>query len=221
MSQLTWFILAFALAISAGWIIYLVRRIPQSTPITGRRLLLTGATGALVAIPAGLLGIASLPLFELDPAAASQLALALHLIIGVGLVEELAKWVAARFGAQGQNPALGQQLLLASAAAAGFMFMENLLAWLGPLGQGSARELFTIMILRTATSPVHIALASLWGTARSGRLWLWLGIAALLHGSYDFFLLTGQVSIALAIFTLILALFGLRIAQVQRNWIRA
>ena len=117
MPQLTWFILAFALAVSAGWITYLVRRIPQSTPISGRRLLLTGATGALVAIPAGMLGIASLPLFDLDPASASRLTLALHLILGVGLVEELAKWVAARFGTQGQNPALGQQLLLASAAA--------------------------------------------------------------------------------------------------------
>ena len=101
------------------------------------------------------------------------------------------------------------------------MFMENLLAWLGPLGQGSARELFTMLILRTATSPVHIALASLWGTAQGGRVWLWLAIAALLHGSYDFFLLTGQVTTALAIFALILALFGLRIAQVQRNWVEA
>ena len=221
MPQLTWFILAFALAISAGWIIYLVRRIPQSARISSTRLLLTGATGALVAIPAGLLGIASLSLFDLDPASASQLTLALHLILGVGLVEELAKWVAARFGAQSQNPDLGQQLLLASAAAAGFMFMENLLAWLGPLGQSSARELFTILILRTATSPVHIALASLWGSAQGSRVWLWLAVAALLHGSYDFFLLTGQVTVALAIFALILALFGLRIAQVRRNWIQA
>ncbi len=133
----------------------------------------------------------------------------IYLVIFVGLVEELAKFIPVRFyifrKKDFNEPMDG--LVYASVSAMGFAFVENIFYILSGFAN-STQEGITMSVARIISSPVHIIFASYWGIElglyknhpeRKGKVIKGFLIASFLHGLYDFFAYIGMIPGVLAI----------------------
>jgi RsiW-degrading membrane proteinase PrsW (M82 family) len=184
------FILSFA------WLFF-VRRFDRARPEPLWLVVATFALGGLAIVPAALieLGLASLSPW-LDPSVVTLggQAWALPLSIPVftlcvGLVEEGAKlvaaWSLARHRKEFDEPVDG--IVYGCAAALGFAAVENVKYF--ALGRMSGA---VIAMRAFETVPAHLFFGAIWGYAmgqklvsRRARVWPWLLLAALVHGTFD------------------------------------
>ncbi len=133
----------------------------------------------------------------------------IYLVLFVGFIEELAKFIPVRFyifkNKDFNEPMDG--LVYASTAAMGFAFVENIFYIMSGFAH-STNEGIMMSIARIISSPIHIIFASYWGIElglyknhpeRKGKVIKGFLIATLLHGLYDFFAYTGIIWGLLAI----------------------
>jgi RsiW-degrading membrane proteinase PrsW (M82 family) len=184
------FILSFA------WLFF-VRRFDRARPEPMWLVVATFALGGLAIVPAALveLGLATLSPW-LDPSLVTLggQAWALPLSIPVfslcvGAVEEggkfLAAWSLARHRKEFDEPVDG--IVYGCAAALGFAAVENVKYF--ALGRMSGA---VIAMRAFETVPAHMFFGAIWGYAmgqklvsRRARVWPWLALAALVHGTFD------------------------------------
>jgi protease PrsW len=184
------FVLSFA------WLFF-VRRFDRARPEPLWLVVATFALGGLAIVPAALveLGLAMLSPW-LDPSVVTLggQAWALPLSIPVftlcvGTVEEgakfLAAWSLARHRKEFDEPVDG--IVYGCAAALGFAAVENVKYF--ALGRMSGA---VIAMRAFETVPAHLFFGAIWGYAmgqklvsRRARVWPWLLLAALVHGTFD------------------------------------
>ena len=168
------------------WLWYFYRQDPRPEPVS-----LIGKTflwGAFFVLPTAAVESLYSHYFSQAP---NPLVLFLMITLGVGLVEEAAKfgavWAGALHSQAFDEPVDG--IIYAVTAALGFAALENLLYGLRfGVGVVPARALITLL--------AHASFSGIWGASltrgRFGRTsWGALGIAAFLHGAYYFILARG------------------------------
>ena len=210
-----------SIIVSLGWIYYFWQLDKhEKEPV--KIIAITFALGAIVALVVPFIEDIGLRIFgisfkDLVKNSLDNIGfLFFYLILVVGVVEELAKFIPVRFYAfrtkYFNEPMDG--LIYASASAAGFTFVENM----GYIFTGfiaGYEEGMIMAFVRVLTSPVHILFASYWGIAlglykknpaKKDEVIKGFIIAAVLHGLYDFFaFLNFFVGLfAIIVFTLIL-----------------
>jgi protease PrsW len=181
-------IVGLAFAPALFWFWFFARR--DRNPEPAGLVLRTFTWGALMVIPAGLLQL------FLESVSSSALGVGFgsgFLLLVVGPIEELSKFIAARSIAKNKafdEPVDG--LIYATAAALGFATLENALY----MFQDGA----SIILIRGPISTLgHVLFALPWGYAMSlkrfrGGHWILrrgLLLGALLHGLFDVFLIGG------------------------------
>ena len=186
-------------------------------------LLVTFIFGAVLTLIASFLEELGLELFGLsiddviqNPFNSNLFLFFLYLVVVVGVMEEFVKLIPVRFYAFKQINEPIDGLIYASAAAAGFAFVENLLYIYYGFKAGFVEGLFMTLV-RILTSPVHILFASYWGIAlgfykqnpaKKNDVLKGFLVAAFLHGLYDFFAFLGEIgsigAVAVILVTIIL-----------------
>ncbi len=188
------------------WIIY---QTDWYEPEPKRLVLGTFALGILAIAPAfgaeRLIGLFYPFLRYIEAAAASGLMAPVPLAIGcflvIGPCEEIAKFLAVRLFVY-RNKEFNEPLdgiIYAAAAALGFASLENMIYvvdWHTGHVQWRALGIRAIFAL-----PGHVIFSTTWGYALGRKkfdpkyhVWPMVGLAALLHGLYDFLLMYGPLS---------------------------
>ena len=183
------------------WIIY---RTDWYEPEPKRLVLATFALGILAIVPAfageRLAGMVYPFLGYIERAAATGITAPVPMAIGcflvIGPCEEISKFLAVRLFVY-RNKEFNEPLdgiIYAAAAALGFASLENVLYvfdWHTHHVQWGALGVRSLLAL-----PGHVIFATTWGYALgrqkfdpSYRVWPMVGLAALLHGLYDFLLM--------------------------------
>ena len=205
-------LLVFALAFAPGlfWLWFFLKR-NVYRPEPHRLIASTFLLGVGSTIPAGILNELFLDEALLDSGVSDLTSLAVGMLLVVGPVEEVSKFLAVRLHATRslyfEEPTDG--LVYSTAASLGFASLENVLYILrfGP----------AVMIGRAPLSTVaHVLFASFWGsqlgrntqtdTRRWSNIWIGLAAAAILHGLFN-------VAVTVA------PLSGLLIAPIAVWWI--
>ncbi len=198
-------IIAFivSLLVAVGWI-YFFWKIDKYEKEPLKPLIITFFLGALTIIPVAITELIGEKIFNFgDINNPNFLSLFVYLVLVVGFTEEFAKFAVVRFYSFKQKafnePFDG--LVYASASAAGFLFVEDIMYIFGAFNVSFAEGL-VMTYARVIFSPVHILFASYWGLelglckknpVRKGQVYKNLLLASFLHGLYDFFALTGLV----------------------------
>lgn len=208
-------ILPFAL--SFGWLFF-VRRFDRARPEPMWLVAATFALGGLSIVPAGLaeLGLSALTPW-LDPSVVTMggqmWALPIAILVTslvVGGAEEgskfLAAWSLARHRREFDEPVDG--IVYGCAASLGFAAVENIKYF--AFGRMSG---VVIAVRAFETVPAHMFFGAIWGWAmgrklvsRKARVWPWLLIAMLAHGTFDALLSTDGAQPLATGLTLVLAL---------------
>ena len=188
-------LLIFALGVAPGivWLRFFRRR-DGYRPTPTRMLAITFVLGMLSTIPAGILSLVVIDVGSFDPDAVELGSVAAVMLLIVGPVEEVCKFLAVRIYAFRSSyfdePSDG--LILAAAASLGFASLENVLyiTFYGP----------EVMLVRAPLSTLgHVIFASFWGEALGRRVhadsaspfWPTLGLpvglalAATTHGMFN------------------------------------
>jgi RsiW-degrading membrane proteinase PrsW (M82 family) len=207
-------ILPFAL--SFAWLFF-VRRFDRARPEPTWLVVATFALGGLAIVPAALaeMGLGKLSPW-LDPGLATLggQPWALPLAIGVftlvvGAVEEASKYVAAwalpRHRKEFDEPVDG--IIYGCAAALGFAAVENVKYF--ALGRMSGA---VIAMRAFETVPAHMFFGAIWGygmgrtlVSRRARVWPYLAVAALAHGTFDAIVSTDGMQLVATLLVLVLA----------------
>ena len=207
-------ILPFAL--SFAWLFF-VRRFDRARPEPMWLVVATFALGGLAIVPAALAEMALGELSPwLDPGLATlggqpwalPLSIAVFTLV-VGAVEETAKYVAAwalpRRRREFDEPVDG--IVYGCAAALGFAAVENVKYF--ALGRMSGA---VIAMRAFETVPAHMFFGAIWGygmgrtlVSRRARVWPYLGMAALAHGTFDAIVSTDGMQLVATLVVLVLA----------------
>jgi len=210
-----------ALLPSLIWLLFFLRK--DTHPESNRMILKIFFYGMMAALPAALIEMGIFELFgklNLNPFLIS----CLNIFVGVALIEELLKYLVVR-GKVISNPEFDEPLdimLYMIIAALGFVALENILIFLSPkvfllpigetLGLAGFRFISATFLhaLCSGTIGFFLALSFFESENKSKLLALGLGIAALLHGIYNFSIMEteGNAQFIIPIIILIgLALF--------------
>jgi len=189
-------------AVSAGWI-YFFWRLDKHEKEPLFPLAMCVVFGALSAVLALFLEEVTSALFSFGfgDANSNPFLLFFYLVLVVGLIEELAKFLPVYFYAfrteYFNEPMDG--LVYASASAVGFLFVEDVIYVLVGFQLGFS-EGMRMVVARILTSPVHLLLASYWGVelgfykkdpSRLPKLIFSVALAAFIHGLYNFLAYAG------------------------------
>ena len=204
------------LLLSFAWLFF-VRRFDRARPEPLWLVAATFALGGLAILPAALveLGLAALSPW-LDPSLVTRggqltaLPLAIPVFaLTVGAVEEgakyLAAWSLAGHRKEFDEPVDG--IVYGCAAALGFAAIENVKYF--ALGRMSG----AVIALRTfETVPAHMFFGAIWGygmglklVSRKARVWPYLALAALAHGTFDAVVSTDGMQLVATLLVLALA----------------
>jgi len=145
----------------------------------------------------------------------------IYFVFVVGFTEEIAKFLPVRFYAfkKGAFNEPFDGIVYASASAIGFLFIENVM-YIFPSFSSGIENGLGMITARIISSPLHILFASYWGLElglykknpkRKPYVYKSLIIASLLHGLYDFLVISGLVIFALIIVIVLIKLFIKRI----------
>ncbi|HEX8789945.1 MAG TPA: PrsW family intramembrane metalloprotease [Polyangiaceae bacterium] len=207
-------ILPFAL--SFGWLFF-VRRFDRARPEPLWLVLATFALGGLAIVPAGLVEVGLSMLTPwLDPSVVTMggqlwalpIAIAVTSLV-VGGAEEgakfLAAWSLARHRREFDEPVDG--IVYGCAASLGFAAVENIKYF--AFGRMSG---VVIAVRALETVPAHMFFGAIWGWAmgrtlvsRKARVWPWLLLAMVAHGTFDALLSTDGAQPLATALTLVLA----------------
>lgn len=216
--------LALAPVILLFWFFYVRDKYDKEPKALLVRLFAFGAFGVLPAVAFGLL-LGRITSFYLIQGTVTYLLVQNFLVIG--FVEEMVKLYAVVAVAYG-HPAYNEPydgIIYAVTASLGFAAVENILyVYQGGVGVGVARMLLAV--------PAHALFGSFMGhylsrskfssAGRSlGLMYKALLVPALLHGTYNFFLSTGRLEIAVLVVPLSIYMWRSALRQGDRASLRS
>lgn len=212
------FLIILAILPSIIWLLFYLRK--DAHPESNKMILKVFVLGGLAALPAVFI---ELGFFQITEGLPRQLAQLANVFIGVALVEEVLKYLVVRqrvFTSSELDEPLDIMLYLIIAAL-GFAALENLLIFLSPsafglrLGETLALAGFRFIsatflhALASGTLGFFLALGFLETKKRTASFAVGLLLATLLHGIYNWAIITqGPVGLSMATITIAgLALF--------------
>ena len=225
------FIFLLVLIVSIGWI-YFFWKLDKHDKEPLSSLIICFILGGISTIPASVINELGIKVFGLrwedffeEPFSKSIL-IFLYLVLVVGINEEVMKFLPVylyAFRTKHFNEPM-DGLVYASASAAGFLFVEDI-EYITAGFQAGFLEGMYMTFVRIITSPVHILFASYWGIelglykkdpSRLQKLVLAIGLAAFMHGLYDFFALNNFIIGIVILIVLIVIMLIRRIRFLNR-----
>lgn len=218
---MTWFWMALASFIPGLlWVWYFYRQDRQSPEPQGL-VLRAFLYGILATFPAAFLELTFRDLIQNPP---SLLGLLFWTTFGIGLIEEVAKFLAVYLavGKEREFDQVIDGIVYAVAAALGFAALETFF-YTGIYGWRAVpvRAVLTSLVHASFSGIVgyHLGLAKVRQHSYPRELWKGLSVAVVLHGLYDWLVLGGLASsyIILLFFLLIYAELWRKIRQAQKD----